>query len=228
MDYLTPDKIFFTVLDYEMSYIEFFGTLFNLASVWLVVRRHVLTWPVGIAGVALFGLLFYQIELYSDFVEQVYFLVTGFYGWWLWSSRSAPSRQGSVIAISLLTNRARMTVAALVGGGTLVLGIFMSHIHELLPRLVPTPAALPFLDAFTTVMSFAAQILMAHKRLESWLLWIAVDVIGIWLYYDRDVLFISLLYVVFLVMAIRGLFGWLRLSGLSDVSTRAVASPAVS
>jgi nicotinamide mononucleotide transporter len=35
-----------------------------------------------------------------------------------------------------------------------------------------------------------------------------VDVIGIWLYFVKDVRFISLLYVVLLGLAIRGLVGW--------------------
>jgi nicotinamide mononucleotide transporter len=218
-DLLSSDRIFFTFLDYEMSYVEFFGTLLNLASVWLVVRRNVLTWPVGIIGVVLFAALFYQIELYSDFVEQIYFFVTGFYGWWMWSHRSiADTNNRTATSVRLLTARLRAAVAATIGAGTLALGALMTNIHELFPRFFPTPAALPFLDAFTTVMSFAAQILMAHRRLESWLLWIVVDVIGIWLYYDRDVIFISLLYAVFLVMAVRGLLEWVGAS-------RSAASP---
>jgi nicotinamide mononucleotide transporter len=99
---------------------------------------------------------------------------------------------------------------AFVAAGTIALGTVMANIHELLPRLFPDPAALPFLDAFTTVMSFTAQILMAYRKLESWCLWILVDVIGIWLYHDRGVTFISVLYGVFLVLALRGLLEWLR------------------
>jgi nicotinamide mononucleotide transporter len=84
----------------------------------------------------------------------------------------------------------------------------MTNIHNLLPSLFSEPASYPFLDAFTTVMSFAAQLLMAHKRLESWVLWIVVDVIGIGLYWEKDVAFIALLYAVFLLLACRGLYDW--------------------
>jgi nicotinamide mononucleotide transporter len=226
MDFLDPDNIFFTVFDYDMSYVEFFGTALNLASVWLIVRRNVFTWPVGIAGVVLFAALFYQIELYSDFLEQLYFLVTGFYGWWLWTRRgqlgaSVPNQ------VTLLGKKGRTIAAAAVGMGTASLGVFMANVHEILPQLFPEPAALPYLDAFTTVMSFAAQILMAHRKLESWLLWILVDVIGIWLYYDRGVVFISMLYGVFLVMAVRGLLEWARdAQAPSESGARTIALPA--
>src|SRR5262245_63952313 len=83
--FLRVETVLVTVFGYPMSYLEFTGTVFNLWSVWLVARKSILTWPVGIVGVILFGILFYQIQLYSDLVEQVYFLVTGFYGWWIWA-----------------------------------------------------------------------------------------------------------------------------------------------
>jgi len=66
--WLRTDCLFFTVLGYPMSYIEFFGTLFNFWSVWLVVRKSIWTWPVGTIGAVLFGILFYQVQLYSDLV----------------------------------------------------------------------------------------------------------------------------------------------------------------
>jgi len=73
-----------------MSYLEFVGTLLNLWSVWLVTRNNILTWPVGNIGVIFFAVLFYQIRLYSDLIEQVYFLITGFYGWWAWLYKILP------------------------------------------------------------------------------------------------------------------------------------------
>jgi nicotinamide mononucleotide transporter len=78
------------------------------------------------------------------------------------------------------------------------------------PAFFPEPASYPYLDAFTTVMSFVAMWLMARKHIESWIYWIFVDVIGIGLYYAKEVKFISLLYVVLLVMASKGLINWMR------------------
>jgi nicotinamide mononucleotide transporter len=66
-------NIAFTVpyFKYEISWVELLGTVFNLAAVYLAVRNKVLTWPVGLVGVVLFLVLFFQIQLYSDVVEQV-------------------------------------------------------------------------------------------------------------------------------------------------------------
>src|SRR3989344_4392191 len=98
-DLLSVNTVFFTVLGYPMSYLEFFGTLFNLACVILVVRKNVWTWPVGIVGVVLFGILFYQIQLYSDLVEQGYYLITGFYFWWLWLHGKHAVQENGVLGI---------------------------------------------------------------------------------------------------------------------------------
>jgi nicotinamide mononucleotide transporter len=57
-------------------------------------------------------------------------------------------------------------------------------------------------------MSFTAMFLMARKCIESWVYWIVVDVIGIVLYFVKDVKFLSVLYILLLIMAIKGLVEW--------------------
>ena len=71
----------------------------------------------------------------------------------------------------------------------LSLGYAMSRLRVWASALFPEAASYPFLDAVTTVMSFTAMWLMARKRIESWVYWIIVDVIGIWLYLVKDVRF---------------------------------------
>jgi nicotinamide mononucleotide transporter len=209
------NKIFFTVLGYQMSYLEFFGTLLNLWSVWLVTRNNILTWPIGNIAVILFAVLFYQIHLYSDFVEQIYFLVTGFYGWWAWIylRKTTPSTTKQELPITSSSPKGKMIYLAIVVIGSILMGYLMANIHVYLPKFFPEPASFPYLDAFTTVMSFVATILMAHKKLDCWYLWITVDCIGIGLYYSKGVVLISLLYVLFLFLATKGLFNWKKIMG---------------
>lgn len=84
ISWLRIDNIAFTVLEYPMSWIELVGTVLYLWSVWLIARRKMLTWPVGIVSVLLYLALFYQIGLYSDALEQVYYLGASVYGWVFW------------------------------------------------------------------------------------------------------------------------------------------------
>ena len=207
---LNINAVIFTVMGYPMSYIEFIGTIFNLWCVWLTVKGKISSWPVGIVGIVFYIFLFYQIRLYSDLFEQFYFLVMSFYGWWLWLNISGrkKDKDAGELKISVNSNRSNWIYGAVIILGTAALTYFVKNINSYFPAFFPEPASYPFLDAFTTVMSFAATVLMAKKKVECWYLWILVDIIGIGLYFVKDVRFISLEYVLFLGMAIQGLIGW--------------------
>ena len=78
------------------------------------------------------------------------------------------------------------------------------------PYLRSIGDASPLLDALTTVLSVEAQYLMTRKVIEHWLVWMAADVIYIWLYAERGLYLTSLLYVVFFAMCVAGWLGWQR------------------
>jgi len=213
---LSIDAVFFTVLGYPMSYLEFAGTVLYLLSVWLIAKRNVLTWPVGIASVLLYLLLFYQIRLYADTLEQVYYLAASVYGWWFWSR----TRQGdqAIIDVDFSPRRSLIVWVAVTAALSVALGAAMTRVHVWLPGVFPEAASYPYLDALTTVMSLVAMWLLARKHTESWVYWIVVDAIGIWLYFVKDVKFVSLLYVLLLGLAVKGLVEWARAGRSATVS----------
>jgi nicotinamide mononucleotide transporter len=206
MQFFSVQTIAFSIGNYSLSWLEFIGTIFNLWSVWLMTRNRILSWPIGIIGVILFLMLFWQIRLYADFFEQIYYIATGFWGWWLWQKSGAPD-EGKIHRNTLRENISWIAgIAAL----SIVAGWANSNLNVWLPKFFPEAASFAYLDAATTIMSFGAQILMARRRLECWPIWIAVDFIGVWLYWQKGVVFVSGLYVVFLVMAVLGLLSWRR------------------
>lgn len=206
LEFWSVDNFAFTGMGYSMSYIELMGTIFYLGSVQLMTQENIWTWPVGIGSVILFMSLFYQIHLYSDCLEQVYFLLISLYGWWRWRTPSAGGDRSLVIPDS--SRRQRIAIAGITFGIAIATGAFMSRIHLVLPNLFPVPASFPYLDALTTIMSFTAMALMAQKYIESWYYWIMVDAIGIGLYYAKEVKLITVLYIILLFMAINGLRQW--------------------
>ncbi|MCE9634965.1 MAG: nicotinamide riboside transporter PnuC [Planctomycetes bacterium] len=191
-----------------MSWIELVGTVFYLWSVVLIARRKMLTWPVGIVAVVLFAALFWQIHLYSDAIEQGYYLVASVYGWWNWSRARADRSQPVPVAYSSLKSIA--VTAAATAVLSVAVGAAMTRVHIWLPSAFPAPADYPWIDAATTVMSLVAMWLMARRQVESWIYWILIDVAGVWLYYVKDVKFVALLYVVLLALAVWGYVGWHR------------------
>lgn len=202
------DNIAFTVFGYPLSYVELVGTVFYLWSVWLIARRRIWTWPIGIVAVILYMLIFYQIRLYSDALEQVYYLIASVYGWWHWLR--SPREGATIVDVGFSSTKAVMwwVVVSVVPG--IGLGALMSRAHVLLPGIFPEAASFPYLDALTTIGSFVAMWLTARRRIESWVYWIVIDVVGIGLYYVKGVKFIALLYVVLLGLAVKGFISWSR------------------
>lgn len=205
---LSVERVWFTVLGYPMSYLEFVGTVFNVWAVWLMIRKSVWTWPVGIGAVLLFGALFYQIRLYSDLFEQAYYLAANCWGWWLWT-RGGDGAEGP-LRVSRNKAGTNALLALFIAAASGAAGWAASRLHLWLPGLFPQPAAFPYLDALTSVMGLVAQTLAAHKRLENWHLWIAVNTLSVGIYYLQGVHFVALLYAAFLVMAVKGLVAWRR------------------
>ena len=165
-DFLSITNIAFIFLDYSVSYVELIGTLLYFWSVWLISKRRLLTWPVGIVSVLLYMVLFYQIRLYSDTLEQVYYLGASIYGWIFWNKSA--SDIGRVKDVVYSSRRSIVLWILVTGIISTLVGIFMVNIHVLLPVYFPDAASFPFLDGLTTIMSFTAMWLMARKRIESW------------------------------------------------------------
>lgn len=206
--YLKANQVFFQIGDYPMSSVEFFGTVLSLSSVWLAGRGKILNWPLGILGASLFGALFYQLQLYADFFEQIYYVGASFYGWWLWSFARGPEKNLNPRFSSLRTQlpwiAATVVLSAVCSWG-------LTKIHFWLPRLFPEPASLPYVDGLTTVASFVAMILMAQGRIECWIYWIVINIISIALYSVKGVYFIALLYGIYLILGFVGLQRWVKL-----------------
>lgn len=220
---LSVNNIAFTVFGYPMSWVELVGTVLYLWSVWLITRRKVLSWPVSIVSVLLYMVLFYQIRLYADALEQVYYLGASIYGWWLW--KRLPQENGAITGVHFSTPRtiiAWLVITIIVGLAT---GALLAGVHTISPALFPEPASYPYIDALTTIASFTAMWLLARQRIESWCYWIVIDVVGIGLYYAKSVKFVALLYLVLLILAIKGLIAWLNSGTPETPSDRAFHHP---
>ena len=181
-----------------MGWIEIVATVFGLACVILYMFRNVWAWPTGLVQVVLYCYIFYEVKLYSDLILHVIYVGLQLYGWYHWLYGGA--RRDS-LPVRVLAPRTLAGWAALGLVGTLLWGTLMARY---------TDAALPYPDAFTTVLSLIAQWLLARKVLESWLFWIVVDVAAIGIYLVKGLYFTSGLYAAFLVLATLGFLQWRR------------------
>lgn len=88
-----------TLLGYNLSYIECFGTLFGLLCVWLGAKENIWNWPVGLVNIILFFIIFYQVRLYSDMFLQVYFFCISIYGWVQWSKHRQAEKPVIILCV---------------------------------------------------------------------------------------------------------------------------------
>ena len=181
-----------------MSVIEIAAASLGVVTVLLVVRRSMWNFPVALAMVSLYFVVFLDAKLYSDALLQIFFFVINLYGWWNW--HRAPTDDDGV-AVEAMDWPARLRWGGATAAVSLALGFAMARW---------TDAAAPFPDAAVAGMSIAAQLLQSLRRVESWLWWIAVDLLAVGLYASRGLTVTAALYEVFLGIAVAGLVAWRR------------------
>ena len=69
---------------------------------------------------------------------------------------------------------------------------------------------MPLLDAFTSVFSIIATLMVIKKILENWLYFIAIDIASIYLYYSRDLNQTAILFLLYSIIAIVGYYNWTK------------------
>ncbi|TGK54374.1 nicotinamide riboside transporter PnuC [Leptospira kanakyensis] len=195
----------FSVFGYTISLIEFLGTSSGLVCVYLASRNHILTWPIGIFNSICFFFLFFQIQLYSDMLLQIYFFGSSIYGWYVWRKRT-----GAYIKIQSLGKIKNLVLVFVILCGTYFLGETTSRLPLWFPQVFVKPPEFLYWDAFTTVASIIANFLLAQRKLESWFLWVFVDVVCITIYSLKEIPFVTLEYIVFLLIAFYGCYHWYK------------------
>ena len=180
-----------------MSWLELVATFLGICNIILLVRRSIWNYAFGLGMVTLYAPIFFVARLYSDALLQVFFFAVQLYGWWNWR-RSASAADGTIVVEQLSwPARARWAAAALAA--TIAWGWLM---HRW------TNAVYPFLDAANAILSITAQIMLARRLVENWLLWVVVDMIAIRLYLARGLLPTAGLYVLFLLLSGWGWAEW--------------------
>ena len=179
-----------------MQIVEIVAAVFGLVCVILTIRQNIWCWPAGLVQVTLYILVFYEARLYSDMLLHVIYVAMQFFGWWNWLYGGENRTR---LAVVRLAPAAGVFWSGLAVVGTLALGWSMSRY---------TNADLPYWDAAITVLSLIAQWLMAKKTLESYLIWILVDVLAVGVYAVKALYPSTLLYACFLCLATAGFLEW--------------------
>lgn len=197
-----------------MSLVEVLGFVSGALCVWLVARQNVWNWPIGIANNVTFFILFLAAGIYADAGLQVVYVALALYGWWAWLRGGAGH---TMLTVSRTTGREWVVLA--VAGLVATAGLTWL-LDTVTDSVVPLP------DAVTTVLSLLATWGQARKKLGSWWLWIAADLIYVPLYAYKDLWLTAVLYLGFLGLCVLGLRNWLASYRFATTPSAAAGSPA--
>ena len=182
----------FTAWGYEVSILEFTAAVASFIGVYLGTTGKRITWPWWVLSSSLYGVFFYQVDLFASALLQIVFIGAAIYGWFGW----APT--GAVPGTISTRNRIRLVLGTLVS------------VAVLSPVLANIGAAATWTDAFILIASIVAQLLMVYEKYETWVLWLIVNVVATVQYLTLGYWFTALLYGVFAIVAI---LGWKRWRG---------------
>ncbi|MEJ5944711.1 nicotinamide riboside transporter PnuC [Pseudokineococcus basanitobsidens] len=188
---------------------EVVGNLFGLASAVGGMRRRVWAWPVGVVGNALLFTVFLggvfatpqAVDLYGQAGRQVFFLLVSVYGWVRWRrTRRTGGPDAPAVRPRWATGRERAVLVAAMVLGTLL----MAQVFAALDSFGPYP------DAWIFTGSLLATYGMARGWTDFWLVWIAVDVVGVPLLVAAGYYPSAVLYLVYAGFVLWGARTWVR------------------
>ncbi|WP_026818563.1 nicotinamide riboside transporter PnuC [Arthrobacter castelli] len=199
---------------------EVLGNIFGLASAVGGMRRKMWAWPVGIAGNLLLLTVFLgslfgaatPATLLGQAGRQIMFIAAAVYGWRRWRNTDTGSNAAVIPRWASNRVRAILVVAMVIGSAAL------TPLFRVLGSYEPVWA-----DAWTFVGSLLATFGMAKGWVEFWLIWVAVDVVGVPLLFSAGYYASAVMYLIYGIFTLAGFFVWWRAQNRS--ARKATAEP---
>ncbi len=203
---------------------EVAGNVFGLASALGGMARRVWAWPVGIVGNLLLLSVFLVALVDPDHPlpallgqagRQVMFIAVAIYGWVRW--RQARDGGGQ-IRPRWASGRERVGIVLALLVGTVALTPVFTALGSYDPQ---------WADAWTFVGSLVATYGMARGWTEFWLVWVAVDVVGVPLLVAAGYYATAAMYVFYGVFTAVGFVVWWRAQGRKPAVETLLPDPRV-
>ncbi len=193
----------------EMGWLQWLAFIFGIVYVILAAKENPWCWPAGLISVIISFFVYVDpaVRLYSDAILQIFYAIMSIHGWRAWTRNSSPSLkepldspEKTILKIHTLPIRRHLIFIAI--------GVVLAAIWGRI--WLQFGAALPYIDAATTVFSLIATYLVTQKILENWLYWIVIDVVCIFVYFHRELYLFSIMFLIYAVVAVIGYNNWRR------------------
>ena len=184
------------------TWIEAIAVVMGIVSVWYSRKENILVFPTGIINTTLYIYLSFKGHLLGEASVNLYYTIMSLYGWYWWSRK----KEDQVTTVLQITNSDLKEKAQHV---FIFIGFYMVLFFAL--QFLKTnfaPDAIPWADALASAAAYTAMLLMAKKKVDSWIWWIITNITSIPLYFIKGYAFTSFQFIVLLVLAVAGYFSW--------------------
>ena len=185
--------------------VEWAGFVLSLAMVYCNIRQIHWGWPLAIASSILYGYVFWNTQLYGQAALQMMFIAMAAWGWRQWlrgQTLTAPSTEtntAQALPISLLRRHERLRLL----GVTILVWVLCTWVLEEFSE-----SKVLYWDALITALALLGQYLLGRKKIETWWIWLVVNILTIALMASQDLWLTALLCFVFAVLRVVGLKTW--------------------
>lgn len=184
-----------------IAMLEWVAAFLGVINIALLIFRSQWNFAFAIASVGLYVFIFFETRLYAESGLQVFFILANIWGWAMWRRATKTGEDDARVPVRWLDWYSRVVWLTVTAALSFNLGWVMHRY---------TNAAMPFADSAIAGASVAAQILLGFRRIENWVVWIAVDIAAVLLYVNRGLYPTAGLYGGMLVMSLFGLREWVE------------------
>ena len=189
--------------------LELAANFFTVVCIVLAGRNSIHTWWTGIVGAILYGIMFFNVQLYADATLQVFFIVTGLLGWLGWNANKILYK---VDAPTPITDVNTKTLVIMLTIAVITAAVYGSLLHAF------TDAYAPWIDSSVLTLSAVAQLLLMARNRQTWHVWLLVNTLSVPLFWSRELYLTSIMYGFFWCNAVYSYFHWKWLMKEYDIT----------
>jgi len=195
----------------QVSLIEFLAVSFSIVYVVLAAKGNIWCWLAAIISVSLYIYICYNAKLYVETILQIFYLFMAFWGYLSWKSINEKSQDPILLDKKVTIQEIKLSSHIIF----ICFGVVFTFISGYLFSIY-SDAKMPLVDSFTTIFSLIATYMVVKKILSTWLYFIVIDIVSIYLYYSRDLYFSSILFIIYSIIAVIGYYNWTKILANND------------
>ena len=188
---------------HKTGWLEYIAVFTGIASVWFSRKENIWVYPTGLISTIIYIYLSFKFGLLGEASVNFYYTVMSIYGWILWSKKDQD--KNAVLHISAASKKEWVQYLLFFAAFYVAIFFALTYLKKNF-----APEAIPWADAFASATAYTGMWLMTKKKIESWYWWMATNVASIPLYFVKHYVFTSVFYLVLLIMAVFGLFEWIK------------------